>query len=129
MDLSEFWADNTKAGYATSRHRKTNSENAFDIVPEEMWLTKDDNLLSSRSKQRQSPVFGRQNEVFFTSMRNEAPVNRKSSSVMPTPRWLETLGEQFDQLDTERNGYINTTHMLHLLESMGQDCTMDDAER
>ena len=47
---------------------------------------------------------------------------------MPTPRWLETLGDQFDQLDVKCAGYIDDTHMLQLLQSLGQNCTLEDAQ-
>ena len=54
---------------------------------------------------------------------------KRNASVVPTPRWLETLGEQFDQLDSHKEGYVDSTNMLNLLQSMGQKCTMEEANQ
>ena len=54
---------------------------------------------------------------------------RRSASVVPTPRWLGTLGEQFDQLDTKRDGYVDNENMMEFLKSIGHECSVEEAEQ
>ena len=49
--------------------------------------------------------------------------------MVPTPRWLGTLGEQFDQLDTKRDGYVDNENMMEFLKSIGHECSVEEAEQ
>jgi len=132
------------------RHKRSGSE-VFPLSEEEdslgfaaadldqAWPSKDDGCLSTRSGKTTFRSKAGPEEAYdlFTSVKLEderqqqkgtpGRSSRSNRSVWPTPRWLETLGEQFDQLDSKKEGYIDNEKMMTLLKSMGQKCTMEEA--
>jgi ABC-type multidrug transport system ATPase subunit len=115
----------------SSRRVRSSNEFPFGVSSEEYWPSKDDACLSSRIQpvRCQSEATLQQNLFTTVELRDSVEEEAKSLEVMPTPRWLETLGEQFDQLDSKREGFIDNENMLQLLESMGQKCTLEDAKK
>ena len=135
LDLAEMWERETKgllSGSPSFKKRQERMWNEFES-DETLFLSKDDSCLSARS---QSYLESPSNKAPLKSFmdvdlgRKQTPNKlKRSASVVPTPRWLETLGEQFDQLDSHREGYVDSTNMLNLLQSMGQKCTMEEANQ
>mmetsp|Transcript_14070 Transcript_14070/g.27049 ORF Transcript_14070/g.27049 Transcript_14070/m.27049 type:complete len:1279 (-) Transcript_14070:136-3972(-) len=129
LDLVKLWEEKNGRG-SPSYLKQWKSANDFDYKPEDTWLSKDDVCMTNRSQSFSSPSKDSTYDLFSTIALEDAEKKAKrTNSVMPTPRWLETLGDQFDQLDSNREGYIDSRNMLDLLESMGQNCTIEDANQ
>jgi len=142
-DLIQMWEEEARTDVSarSSLHKKTRSDFDFEGgLDGSCWISKDDSCLSARSQsyaadspEREVPldVMAYDNVDILASEPIAAASTplKRNSSVLPTPRWLETLGEQFDQLDSQREGYVDSENMLDFLQSVGQKCTIEEANQ
>jgi hypothetical protein len=130
-DLVKLWQDESLGALSSRSQRISSRKFPFDVTSEDLWQSKDDACLSSRSQ-----PFARSDNTLhnlITSTKSKDLLEQEDSGGvlelkrMATPRWLETLGEQFDRLDSKREGFIDSGDMMDLLQSMGQRCTIHEA--
>jgi ABC-type multidrug transport system ATPase subunit len=130
-DLVKLWQEESLGALSSRSQRISSRKFPFDVTSEDLWQSKDDACLSSRSQ-----PFARSDNTLhnlITSTKSKDLLEQEDSGGvlelkrMATPRWLETLGEQFDRLDSKREGFIDSGDMMDLLQSMGQRCTIHEA--
>ncbi|QDZ22347.1 ABC transporter [Chloropicon primus] len=136
MDLVALWNDEVRADDRFRRSSFCDSKGMdFEDVALDTGRSKDDSMISSRSQSFRN-FSGRDFDLGVKACEHvdleggkESSRVKRTQSVVPTPRWLGTLGEQFDQLDAQQDGYIDSTTMLEFLQSMGQQCTLEEANQ
>merc|ERR1712176_909451 len=126
IDLVKVWQDESRGGFSSRSQRISSRKFPFDAPSEDLWQSKDDGCLSSRIQ----PVRSNNtlHDLFTSTKSNDVGEEENVLELkrMATPRWLETLGEQFDRLDSKREGFIDSAEMMDLLQSMGQRCTIHE---
>ncbi|UPR01562.1 ABC transporter [Chloropicon primus] len=136
MDLVALWNDEVRADDRFRRSSFCDSKGMdFEDVALDTGRSKDDSMISSRSQSFRN-FSGRDFDLGVKACKHvdleggkESSRVKRTQSMVPTPRWLGTLGEQFDQLDAQQDGYIDSTTMLEFLQSMGQQCTLEEANQ